>query len=147
DNHTVAQYELAGIRAAADAPPPPSRVAMGSRVMLKHPTGAREVEVLGPSAVAAFGGYLYIGYRTSSVVIRVPITPTGDIVKGAAAELIAVFEPWDPQTRRSGDLFDMAFNSRGELFVSMGRAGRIWRLTPDPARPFYGDDRGQRPTS
>ena len=64
-----------------------------------------------------------------------------------AADLIAVFEPWDPRTRRSGNLYDIAMSPGGELFVSMGTEGRVWRLTPDPEHPFYGNDQTDRPTS
>jgi hypothetical protein len=101
--------------------------------------------------VAFHDDFLYIGYRTSSVVLRVPVDDEGDIVRRpdgrVAADLIAVFEPWNAETRRSGNLYDIAMSPGGDLFVSMGAEGRVWRITPDPAHPFYGNDRTERPTS
>ena len=92
--------------------------------------------------------HLYLAYRTSSVVIRLPVDARGQIEQPVEAELIAVFEPWNQATRRSANLIDMAFNSRGELFVSCAKEGRIWKLgRPDPQRVFYGDDKSGRPLS
>lgn len=148
DNHLIGQYDLRTIRENPDAPPPPSRVVLGPNITLRYPGGEKAAEVLGACTVAAYGDWLYIGYRTSSVVIRVPLTPEGDVVRDAPAELIAVFEPWDREKKRSGDMFDMAFSPDGELFVSMAREGRVWRVgKPDPQNPFYGNDQSQRRTT
>lgn len=151
DNHLVVQYDLRAIRDNPDAPPPPSRPVMGAQVMLSHPGGQKLIDVLGPSGVESDGNYLYVAYRTSSVVIRVRLAENGDVIHPdngpAAAELIAAFEPFDRQTRRSGNLYDIALSAQGELFVSMGTEGRVWRFRPDPAKPFYGNDQTDRPTS
>lgn len=151
DNHVVVQYDLDAIRADPAAPPPDSRPILDPRLIVSWPGGEREMELLGPSAVGAHGGYLYIGYRTSSVVVRVPLDAEGEIVRRGdgriVAELIAVFEPWDPETKRSGNLFDLTLSPGGELFVSMGTEGKVWRFRPDPARPFYGDDHSGRTTT
>jgi len=155
DNHLVVQYDLEAIRRDPAAPSPPSRPVLGDRLIIGLPGGGgggeRSMEVLGPSAVAHHGDHLYIGYRTSSVVVRMPVDDEGDIVRRpdgqVAADLIAVFEPWDSRTRRSGNLYDIAISPSGELFVSMGTEGRVWRLTPDPAHPFYGNDQTARQTS
>jgi hypothetical protein len=147
DNHLLVQYDLDGIRRDPSAPPPASRPVLGPRVRVKVDGAVRDMELLGTCAVAAHGNWLYVGYRTSSVVIRLPITDEGDLVADAHAELIAIFEPWDIESGRSGDMFDMKLNSRGDLFVSMAREGRVWRITPDPSRPFYANDRSDRPTT
>jgi len=158
DNHLVVQYDLTEIRRDPNAPPPPSRPAMGPKVLLNYPGGQRQMQVLGPSAVAADANWLYIAYRTSSVVIRVPLDSEGNIIpwrtdtptdgrRLVEADLIAAFEPWDTEKRRSGNLFDMTLSPAGELFVSMGTEGSVWHFTPDPARPFYGNDQTDRPTT
>lgn len=151
DNHVVVQYDLDAIRRDPAAGPPASRPVIGSHVLLRSPGGEAMTEVLGAGSVAIHDGSLYIGYRTSSIVVRVRLDETGDIVREpdgrVAADLIAVFEPWDAQAKRSGNLYDIDVSAGGELFVSMGTEGRVWRLTPDPARPFYGNDRGERPTT
>jgi hypothetical protein len=149
DNHLVVRYELAGIRRDPAAGFPESRPVLGPRVALRDPSGEfREAELLGPSAAAVSGRHLYVGYRTSSVVVRFLLEPSGELVQPPVGELVAVFEPWDPEERRSANLIDMAFDSKGELFVSCSKEGRIWRVgVPDPARPFFGNDRSDRPTT
>jgi hypothetical protein len=149
DNHVVAQYELTEIRARPDAAPPRSRPALGPRVKIRLPDRTEKtIEALGPSALAAHGGHLYVGYRTSSIVLRFAIDDRGDLVAPAIGELVAVFEPWDPEGKRSADLIDIAFNSKGELFVSCAKRARIWNTgVPDPTAPFLGDDRSGRSTT
>lgn len=151
DNHLVVQYDLDEIRRDPSAGPPNSRPVLGPTMVISHPGGEQEMEVLGPSSVAVHGDFLYIGYRTSSVVVRVRLAEDGDIVREpdgrVKGELIAVFEPWDAKKKRSGNLYDIDMSADGELFVSMGREGRIWRITPDPDRPFYGNDQTERPTT
>ena len=152
DNHLIAQYDLRAIRDGADAGPPPSRPVIGPRIVLRLPskTGEREteVEVLGPSAIAAHGGFLYVGYRTSSVILRFPIDARGDLVHPLRAEVVALFEPWNSAKKRSANLIDIAFNSKGELFVSCAKEARIWKVgVPDPRAVFFGNDRASRPTS
>lgn len=148
DNHLVVQYDLAEVRRDPDAGPPPSRPVLGPFATVRTPGGVARVELLGPSAAVARDGYLYLGYRTSSVVVRFPIDDAGGLVTPAVGELVAVFEPWDAERGRSANLIDLAFNSRGELFVSCATEGRVWRVgRPDPERPFYGDDSGERATT
>jgi hypothetical protein len=151
DNHVVVQYDLDGIRREPSAGPPASRPVLGATMIISHPGGEQEMEVLGPSGVAVHGDYLYIGYRTSSVVVRVRLRSDGDIVRESdgrvKGELIAVFEPWDAGRKRSGNLYDIDMSASGDLFVSMGKEGKVWRISPDPARPFYGNDQSERPTT
>lgn len=172
DNHLVVQYDLGEIRRDPAASPPPSRPVLGPRVRFRLPEprfsptdcnpgeetvfnpgmeslsnggfAKRTKEVLGAAAVAYSDGWLYVGSRTTSIVYRVPVDEHGNVVPDPVAELIAVFEPWRTDLGRSGNMFDMAFNSRGDLFVSMASSGRVWRITPDPANPFYADDMSDR---
>lgn len=148
DNHLLVQYDLANIRKRPYAAAPESRIALGPNVRLRHPGGERQVELLGPSAAAVRDGFLYVGYRTSSVVVRLAIDARGDLIRPAVAELIAVFEPWSAENRRSANLIDLAFDSTGALYASCARQGRIWKVgIPDPDQPFYGDDQSERATS
>ncbi len=148
DNHSLVQYDLGEIRSNPDAGFPSSRPVLGARVLLSSPKGVQETELLGPSAVEARDGWLYVGYRTSSVVVRYRLDDAGELVRPVVGELIAVFEPWNAETKRSANVIDLAFNPAGELFVSCSKVGRIWKVgRPDPAAPFYGDDQSERPTS
>lgn len=148
DNHLVVQYDMAEIRRRPDAPPPPSRPVLGPRVTFRLPDGSRrDLEVLGYAGVASDGRHLYVGSRTSSVVYRVPVDARGDIVPGAPAELIAIFHPFEIESGRSGNMFDLAMAPDGALLVTMARRGRVWRILPDPANPFLADDRPGRETT
>ena len=146
DNHLVVRYDLTGIREDAAAGAPGGEPVLGPRVTLRLPSGEQtEVEALGPSAITYHGDYLYVGYRTSSVVLRYELDERGELVQPPVAELVALFTPWDPQVRRSTNLIDMAFNAEGELFVSCSSNGLIWKVGhPDPSHPFRGDTRDGR---
>ncbi|MFT5285404.1 MAG: hypothetical protein ACI8TQ_001568 [Planctomycetota bacterium] len=157
DNHTLAQYDLSDIRRDPNAGAPPSRIVMQDRVELKLDGEWQEVQLFGHSSLVAHEGYLYMGYRTSSVVVRFPLTEDGNL-RGSSAEqmdrgellrgeLIAVFNPWDADTRYSANLIDLRFNSQGELFVSCAEMGRVWNIgIPDAEHPFDGVDRAESPT-
>lgn len=126
DNSVLAQYDLAGIRRDPDAPPPASRVVLRDRVTLDGVS----THVEGHSALAARDGWLYVGFRTTSQVIRLRLDARGDLVRPHVAELVARFAPGD-------DLIDLAFDPAGALHVVTSRTGRVWRVgPPDPARPF-----------
>ena len=109
DNHVVAQYDLTEIRDNPAAPAPASRPVLGTNIMLRHPRGITPVEILGPSSVIACDQWLYVGFRTSSIVIRIPLDDRGDLRRRddgmIEAELIGVFEPWRSARGRSGNLY------------------------------------------
>ena len=141
DNHSLVQYDLSRIREDSEAPPPPSRMVFGSEVTVRVEGQLQPMSVFGHSALAVREDHLYVGFRTSSVVLRFPLAEDGDLQRPIQGELIAVFEAWDPAARRSGNLIDMAFNSRGELFVACAEAGRVWKVgIPDPDLIFDGHD-------
>ena len=141
DNHTLAQYDLTEIRERPDAGAPEGRVLLGDRVDVKLRGGVRELQFLGHSALAAHDGWLYVGFRTSSAVVRFPLEADGDLRQPIVGELIAVFQPWDPAVGKSANLMDLAFDPTGELFVACARGGRVWRVgRPDPVHVFDGID-------
>jgi hypothetical protein len=141
DNHTLARYDLAPIRQDPASGPPPAEAVIGEFVDVRIDGRVQTIPVQGHSAVTAHGGWLYLGSRTSSLVLRFPITPDGDLVRPIVGELVAEFEPYSAETKRSADLWDMVVNERGELFVSVSREGRVWRFQPDPRVPFDGNDK------
>ena len=72
----------------------------------------------------------------------------GALVQPVVGELVAVFEPWSPETGRSANLIDLAFDSEGSLYVACAEEGRIWKVgVPDPENVFDGVDQGPNPTS
>jgi len=139
DNSLLVQYDLGRIRRNPEAGPPESRVVFGAHVQVRVGGRQTSLYVEGHSALAAFGDWLYVGFRTTSQIVRFPLDERGDLVRPIVGELIARFDPWDPATKHSADLMDIAFNPRGELFVSTAHAGRIWKVgRPDPSRVFDG---------
>lgn len=141
DNHLLVQYDLAGIRRDPGAGPPDSRPLLDAGVDVRLGGEVRTIRALGPSAVAARDGFLYLGYRTSSLVLRFPIDRRGDLLRPVVGELIAVFSPWDVEAGKSADLVDIAFDPEGRLYVSCAQRGRVWCVgAPDPSRPFDGVD-------
>ena len=147
DNHILARYDLSEIRRDPAAGPPPSEIVLDRRVDVRLAGEVGPIEALGPSALEARDGYLYVGYRTSSIVLRFPVHADGALVEPTVGELIAVFEPWDAERGRSANLIDIAFDSKGQLFVACAQEGRVWNVgVPDPARVFDGVDVGASPT-
>ena len=149
DNHTLAQYDLSEIQENARAPVPSSRKVLGKSVLVRHGAEKRQTDLLGPSAVAVHGGHLYVGYRTSSVIVRLPLDKTGDLAPAPVAEMIAEFQPLDSKTRKSANLIDMKFNRQGELFVACASKGLVWNIgRPHPDHVYDGNDaRPGRPTT
>ena len=139
DNHRIVAYDLHEVRADPQAGPPASRPVLGSSFLLRHGEGALEVDLYGPSALETRDDWLYIGFRTSCVVIRVPLDASGLPLADAPGELLAVFEPWSSTSRQSADVMDIKFSPKGELHVGCSRKGRIWNLgVPDGSRVLDG---------
>lgn len=139
DNHRIVRYELAGIRADASTGPPKSVPVLGSHYRLRLGKEVHEIDLYGPSALVARDGWLYVGFRTSCAVIRLPLDERGALKPGEPGELLAVFEPWNGTQRVSADLMDMLFGPGGELYVVCSRKGRIWNLgVPDGSRVLDG---------
>ncbi|MCZ6597626.1 MAG: hypothetical protein O7B99_08315, partial [Planctomycetota bacterium] len=127
--------------------PPPSELVFSGTADVRLGGEVRRIVALGPSALAAHDGYLYVGYRTSSTVFRFALENDGSLVEPKIGELIAVFEPWSPEENRSANLIDLTFDSKGRLFVSCAQEGRIWNVgVPDPESVFDGVDHAQEPT-
>lgn len=138
DNSLLTRYDLRGIRRDPAAPPPPSRVVLRDRAPVRGRDGRVRVEaVAGHSSLAVWGGYLYIGFRTTSQVLRFPLREDGALARPVVGERVAQLAPYDAATRYGADLMDIAFSPRGELYISGGYNGVVWRVgAPDPARPF-----------
>lgn len=135
DNSLLARYDLAEITRNPAAPPPPSEWVMDENIDIAG-LGPRQYH--GHSMLAARDGWLYIGYRTSSVIVRVPLDADGALKRPIRGELVAVFDPYDPATRRSANLTDMVFGPDGDLYVISAQPSRVYRFRPDPRRVFDG---------
>ena len=117
-----------GPRLPADPAPP--RILLGDEVTLINRNGERR-RVLGHSALAYRDGWLYVGFRTTGEIVRLPFEDgTAD---AARAELLAQFEPWDPATGRSANVTDLDLGPDGDVYVVSAQPAKIFRFTPDPA--------------
>ena len=142
DNSRLVRYDLTAVRADPEAGPPPGEVVLGDRI---------EIDGLGPrsytghSALAVHGDWLYVGYRTSSVIVRVPLDEHRRIRRPIVGQLVARFDPYDSATGRSANITDMTFDEQGRLYVVSAQPARVYRFTPDPARVFDARDGAAAP--
>jgi hypothetical protein len=134
DNSLLARYDLAEIAKNPDAGPPPSHWVLNDKINLKGRAGVTSLQ--GHSMLACRDGYLYIGYRTSSAIVRIPLDADGLPRQPIVGELLAQFDPYDPATRKSANLTDMVFGPDGSLYVVSAQPARIYRFMPDPQNVF-----------
>jgi hypothetical protein len=135
DNSLLMAYDLSDIANNPDAPPPQARWVMDHAINIK---GEGKQHFFGHSMLAERDGWLYVGYRTSSVIVRFPLDEQGYPKWPIEAELIARFDPYDPKTRKSANLTDMAFGPDGDLYVISAQPSRVYRLRPDSRNVFDG---------
>ena len=142
DNSLLARYDLDEIAKNPDAGPPQSRWVLDDKVNIK---GRGVMSLQGHSMLAYCGdGYLYIGYRTSSAIVRIPLDTDGLPKQPIVGEMLAQFDPYDPAMRTSANLTDMVFGPDGSLYVVSAQPSRIYRIIPDPNHVFDGRT-GQSP--
>lgn len=135
DNSLLVRYDLSEIATNPDAPAPPSAWVMDHRIKLR---GQRRQELFGQSMLAYRDGWLYVGYRTSSVIVRIRLDRDNLPVQPIVGEMIARFDPYDPKTRKSANLTDMVFGPEGDLYVVSAQPARVYRFSPDPKHAFDG---------
>ena len=131
DNHVLVRYDLTEIRKNPQTAGPPRGTLLFQ--------GGPESDFDSPSAVTVQGDYLYVGIRADkkNSVLRFRLGPDGDLLRpnsgmSPKAEVVARF----PGERMDGkpdcivepDVIDIAFNHRGELFVSGARAQTVWSV-------------------
>jgi hypothetical protein len=134
DNSLLARYDLSEIARNPAAPPPQSEWILDHKITID----GKLHELHGHSMLAYRDGWLYVGYRTSSAIVRIAMMPDGEIARPMKAEMIARFDPYDPQTRQSANLTDMSFGPDGDLYVISAQPSRVYRFRPDPMRVFDG---------
>jgi hypothetical protein len=146
DNSLLVRYDLSGTIGDPYAPPPAAEVVLGAGVDV---SGAGRRAFFGHSALAAHDGWLYIGYRTSSAIVRIALDAELRPQRPIVAELVARFDAFDPRTLRSADITDMDFDDDGRLYVISARPARVYRFRPgtvhDGGEVFDARDGGRRP--
>lgn len=142
DNSVLVKYDLATLAEDPEAGPAPSEVVLGASVEVR---GLGRQEYLGHSALAYRDGWLYLAYRTSSAIVRLPLDQGFAPVQPIVAELVARFDPYDPATGKSANLTDLSFDADGRLYVVSAQPSRVFRFFPDPAAVFDGRSGGAQP--
>jgi len=138
ENSALIQYPLAEVRRNPDAGPPRGnyifrREGPQGDIFLQT-KGHGNMYVEGPGAVVAHDGYMYVAFRTTSQVMRFPVTKNGDVVKPIVAEYLAQFDAYQKEGEgytRSADFFDLRVNHLGEVFISCNAQGTIWKIPTD----------------
>lgn len=140
ESSTVVRYDLLPLVRDPEARLAAPVVVVSRHFRVEGERGGERAELLGHSMLAYREGKLYVGFRTSSAVVRIDL-PRSDARPPTAerplrAELLARFEPYSERTGRSADLTDMAFGPEGRLYVVGAKPARVWRFFPDPGRPY-----------
>lgn len=131
DNSRLIAYDLRPLKAEPTAGPPEGREVLGETVWID----GQPRTVLGHSGLAYDDGWLYISFRTTSEIVRVPVTNDrgGEFaVDAKRAELLALFDPFDPDGgRQSANLTDIDIGPDGDVFVVSAYPARVFRFRPD----------------
>lgn len=150
---TISRFDLTAIRNSTEGEATRVETVAGRKFKFNGDT----VECLGPSALAYRDGWLYVGFRTTSQIVRLresdlehhPAKAVADLPP-VDAELIATFDPQPPDGAPDTDLTDMVFGPTNPGEVKLGQAGtadlyvlsakpaRVYRFTPDPKHAFDG---------
>lgn len=146
DNSRLIAYDLRALTDDANAGPPRGRVVMEQTVWVDGTART----VLGHSGLAYRDGWLYLSFRTTSEVIRVPVTDHRArefAVDPKGAQLLAVFDPFGPASgERSANLTDIDIGPDGDLFVVSAYPARVYRFRPEARKTFdFRTDAGAEP--
>ena len=143
DNSRLVKYDLTPLIDDPEAGPAESEVVLHYRTWMKGDD--RPTRLYGHSALAYRDGYLYVGTRTSSVIFRIALDDNFQPVDPIVAEVVARFDPFDPDTGRSADVTDIAFDEQARLYVISAKPSRVYRFTPDPADVYDARNGREKP--
>jgi hypothetical protein len=129
DNSLMVRYDLRPYIDNPEAGPAESEWMLGSEV---HTRNAGKINMRGHSALAYHDGYLYIASRTSSHIVRMKMDEDGNPAVPYEIDYVARFMPYSPETGKSADITDIAFDDQGRLYVVNAKPSRVHRFTPDP---------------
>lgn len=134
DNSRLVAFDVAPLENNPNADLPTPRIVLGDTVKLAN-RGGEEHTILGHSGLAYRDGWLYVAFRTTGEVIRVPVVDAeGQLSLDADhAELLAEFQPWEPAEKKSANITDIDVGPDGDVYVVSAMPARLYRFTPDPA--------------
>ncbi len=135
DNNLLVKYDLSLIEKDSEVEGAAAEVVCNEKIFVK---GYGDQHYYGHSALGYHDGWLYLGYRTSSLIVRIKLDQSFKPVVPIKAELIAQFDAYNPKTFKSANITDIEFDPKGRLYVVSARPSRIYRLTPNPGVVFDG---------
>lgn len=141
DNNRLVRYDVTSFIDNPQASPPPGVPVLEEWIDI---VGHGRNVYYGHSSLATDGRFLYLGYRTSSVIVRFALKADGTPVLPIRAELVARFQPFDPRTNKSADITDIDIGKDGYLYVVSAKPARIHRFRPDPRNVYSAID-GETP--
>lgn len=137
DNSLLVRYDLRALAADPEAGAPPSTFVLGQDVTVQR---GEKLRIEGHSALGYHDGWLYVATRTSSHVVRVKLDDALLPVQPTQVELVALFDAYDAETKKSANLTDMTIDRQGNVYLVAAKPSRIFRFRPDPAHVY--DARG-----
>jgi len=129
DNSLLVRYDLSALEKDPEAGAPPSQVVFDQHIYTK---AQGPIVIQGHSALAQRDGWLYVGTRTSGHVVRLKLDAAGLPAAPRVVELVGQFDAYDPVTRKSANITDMAFGPDGHLYLVSAQPSRCFRFKPDP---------------
>jgi len=135
DNNLLVRYDLSEIVKNPEAGHPRCEPVLGDRIYVK---GLGERTFYGHSALTFHNGWIYLAFRTSSVIVRFRLDKNYLPIKPIKAEIVGRFDPFDPKTLLSANITDIDFDDKGRLYVISAQPSRVFRFTPDPNHVFDG---------
>ena len=110
-----------------------------------HIEGLGEQTMLGQSALGFHESWLYVGYRTTSEIIRIQLNDKNVPIEPIVAHIVARFDPFDPVTLDSANLTDLDIDEAGHVYVVSAQPSRVYRFTPSSSHVFDARDGRQSP--
>jgi hypothetical protein len=142
DNSRLVRYDLSKLVDDPEAGHPDSTVVLGEDLNTEN---AGPLRLQGHSMLAAKDGWLYLGTRTSSHIVRLRLADDGSLAQPMRAQLVGRFAPYDPTTGKTPDLTDMDMDDKGRLYIVSAQPSRVFRFTPDPQRIYDATDAAAQP--
>jgi hypothetical protein len=137
DNSLLVRYDLRALVADPEAGAPSSEVVLAQEVIVQK---KQPLRLEGHSALGYHAGWLYLATRTSSHVVRLELDERMLPVRPLKVQLLALFDAYDPETKKSTNLTDMSIDREGNVHLVSAKPSRVYRFRPDPAQVY--DARG-----
>jgi hypothetical protein len=142
ENSLLVRYDLTALAADPEAGAPPSEFVLGQDVTVQK---GETLRLEGHSALGHHDGWLYLATRTSSHVVRLKLDEKLLPVKPLRVELVARFDAYDPETKKSTNMTDMGLDPDGNVYIVSAKPSSVYRFAPDPKNVYDARKGAQQP--